>query len=520
VLGTRINNYQIVSLLGEGGMGAVYLAEHPLIGRKAAIKILRQELAEDPQLVERFMNEARAANAIRHPHIIDIIDVGRLPSGLPYLMMELLEGESLAKRITRQALLVADAADIACQTAEALAAAHGKGIVHRDLKPDNLFLVADDVGALSRVKVLDFGIAKLRGDLSGRANKTMTGSILGTPPYMSPEQCRGNSDDVDHRTDIYSLGIILYEMLMGTPPFVSNEWLDIAFMHLNHQPPSVRARNSDTPEALDAVIQKALAKNPSDRWTSMAEMAATLRAAVPAGAPRGLHLSGAISTSPAAGSPAAGNSGGTALLPASPTTLGSATGQIGQKLDFETAAGAYEQVAPAPYRRLRLLTTAAVSVATLVVIVVVARRSAGPMSIRAASAPAHDLPANVWEPSEAPVNAAKAIPPSQGEAATLPEPNPSRRSGDVRAASSSVDETRRRADPVPQGGEEPSGAIHDATMPGPQRAAVTTGRPKASHQSRQATPLALPPPPRTKPGCDTNFTFDVEGNKHFKPECF
>ena len=144
LIGERINNYEIVSLLGEGGMGAVYLAEHPFMGRKAAIKVLRRELAEDSGLVERFMNEARAANAIRHPNIIDIIDVGLLPSGIPYLMMEFLEGESLAKRIERQrADAVAEAVDVAAQTASALAAAHAKGIVHRDLKPDNLFLIPD-----------------------------------------------------------------------------------------------------------------------------------------------------------------------------------------------------------------------------------------------------------------------------------------------------------------------------------------------------------------------------------------
>ena len=216
MIGERVNNYEVRSIVGEGGMGAVYLAEHPFMGRKAAIKVLRPELAQDRGLVERFMNEARAANAIHHPNIIDIIDVGLLPSGVPYLMMEFLEGESLAKRIERGRLTIAEAVDVATQTASALQAAHGKGIVHRDLKPDNLFLVPDDGRPFgARVKVLDFGIAKLRGELSGGGAKTQTGSVMGTPPYMSPEQCRGITEEIDHRTDIYALGIILYEMLAG-----------------------------------------------------------------------------------------------------------------------------------------------------------------------------------------------------------------------------------------------------------------------------------------------------------------
>src|SRR6478736_1304685 len=173
VIGETINNYRVSELLGEGGMGAVYLATHPFMGRKAAIKVLRREFAEDRGLVERFMNEARAANAIRHPNIIDIIDVGRMPSGIPYLMMEFLEGESLAHRIMRDVLAVPEAIDVIVQSTAALAAAHGKGIVHRDLKPDNLYLVPDDSAPGGvRVKVLDFGIAKLRGDLSGGAGKT------------------------------------------------------------------------------------------------------------------------------------------------------------------------------------------------------------------------------------------------------------------------------------------------------------------------------------------------------------
>jgi eukaryotic-like serine/threonine-protein kinase len=279
MIGEVINNYRILSLLGEGGMGAVYLAEHPFMGRKAAIKVLRGDLAGDRGLVERFMNEARAANAIRHPNIIDIIDVGRTPSGVPYLMMELLEGQSLAQRIKDAGHLEArEAIEIGVQTAAALTAAHGKGIVHRDLKPDNLFLVPDESrpGGM-RIKVLDFGIAKLRGDLTDVSARTQAGALMGTPPYMSPEQCRGLSDEIDHRTDIYALGIILYEMLCGAPPFVSAGWGDIVLAHLTKAPEPPSAKNPLISRELESTILVALAKQREERWSSMAELQAALR---------------------------------------------------------------------------------------------------------------------------------------------------------------------------------------------------------------------------------------------------
>jgi eukaryotic-like serine/threonine-protein kinase len=281
MIGEVINNYRVLSLLGEGGMGAVYLAEHPFMGRKAAIKVLRGDLAGDRGLVERFMNEARAANAIRHPNIIDIIDVGRTPAGVPYLMMELLEGQSLAQRIKDAGHLEArEAIEIGVQTAAALTAAHGKGIVHRDLKPDNLFLVPDESRPSGmRIKVLDFGIAKLRGDLTDVSARTQAGALMGTPPYMSPEQCRGLSDEIDHRTDVYALGIILYEMLCGAPPFVSAGWGDIVLAHLTKTPEPPSAKNPLISRELEATILVALAKKREDRWSSMAELQAALRKA-------------------------------------------------------------------------------------------------------------------------------------------------------------------------------------------------------------------------------------------------
>ena len=298
-------------------MGAVYLAEHPFMGRKAAIKVLRREFAEDRSLVERFMNEARAANAIRHPNIIDIIDVGRMPNGIPYLMMEFLEGESLSQRIRRGNMPIPEALDVILQTTSALAAAHAKGIVHRDLKPDNLYLVPDDAAPTGiRVKVLDFGIAKLRDDMSGGMAKTQAGALMGTPPYMSPEQCRGVTEAIDHRTDVYAMGIILFEMLCGAPPFLGEGWGDVVLAHLTKPPPSARAQNPSIPESLEVVIMKALAKEPAQRFASASDMRSALRAMTGIGTfpPRTATMAGMTAPAP--------------TPPKQPTTFRTATGEM------------------------------------------------------------------------------------------------------------------------------------------------------------------------------------------------
>jgi eukaryotic-like serine/threonine-protein kinase len=279
MIGEQFGNYRSVALLGEGGMGAVYLAEHPAIGRRVAVKVLHKNYTRDEHLLARFLNEARAANAIRHPNIIEILDSGVMADGTPFLVMELLEGESLGTRIRQNgALSIAMAIDFAYQSASALGAAHAKGIVHRDLKPDNMFVVPDPHDAQrERLKVLDFGIAKLQQGSVADSVKTRTGTLMGTPIYMSPEQCRGTRA-VDHRSDIYSLGVIFYEMLVGQPPFVSEGFGDLVNMHLNVSPVSARSKRSDVPLALDALVLKMLAKNPEDRYAEMKEVQAALKA--------------------------------------------------------------------------------------------------------------------------------------------------------------------------------------------------------------------------------------------------
>jgi len=282
VLGTTIGNYKITAEIGQGGMGIVYLAEHPSLGRKAAVKVLHARLATEPNTVSRFFHEARASNAIRHPNIVEAYDYGTLPDGATYIIMEYLEGESLAARLTNVGRFpVRMALDFAQQAAGALAAAHAKGIVHRDLKPDNLFVTPDPRSPSSElIKVLDFGIAKLAATVdSAFSHKTHTGALMGTPLYMSPEQCLGVKE-VDRRTDIYSLGCILYEMLCGTPPFVSEGFGALVNMHINQLPDPPAQRTPNISPSVESLVLKMLAKNVEERFQSMTDVREALLAEI------------------------------------------------------------------------------------------------------------------------------------------------------------------------------------------------------------------------------------------------
>jgi eukaryotic-like serine/threonine-protein kinase len=277
VIGRRFGNYRILSLLGQGGMGAVYLAEHPEIGRKVAIKVLHTGFDRDAQVLGRFLNEARAANAIRHPNLIEILDSGTTDDGTPYLVMEFLEGESVAARIRRQGRLpLPQLFEFSKQIASAVGAAHRKGIIHRDLKPENLFIVNLPEVEREFIKVLDFGIAKLQMSAPGSSVKTNSGMLIGTPVYMSPEQCRATKE-LDARSDIYSLGIILHEMAVGRPPFFSEGFGELVVMHISTPPPPLRSIDPSIPPALEALVLTCLAKSPNDRYASMSDLLAALK---------------------------------------------------------------------------------------------------------------------------------------------------------------------------------------------------------------------------------------------------
>lgn len=282
VIGQVIGNYRIVSELGKGGMGMVYRAEHTQLGKPAALKMLLPQFSSDPTIVQRFFNEARAASAIDHPGIVEIFDFGTHTDGAAYIVMALLKGESLEQRLQRGALAPMEGASIVAQVLGALAAAHARGIIHRDLKPDNIFLTPNDLMPNGiQVKLLDFGIAKLAGDSSGGGFKTQTGMMMGTPAYMSPEQCMGRAD-LDHRTDLYAIGCILFHVLVGRPPFTGEGGTGMMIAaHMRDPAPHPRSINPSVPDNLAAIVMRLLEKDPNARYQSATE---TRQALVEAGA--------------------------------------------------------------------------------------------------------------------------------------------------------------------------------------------------------------------------------------------
>ncbi|MEZ4365577.1 MAG: protein kinase [Kofleriaceae bacterium] len=273
LLGQTVGNYEVTQKLGEGGMGSVYLAEHPKIGKRVALKVLHAEFSNNQDVVTRFFNEARSVNDIQHPNIVDIIDYGIIPNGprgdtLVYFIMEFLSGKTLTDALKAEAPFPPERAfAIALQVADALAASHRCGVVHRDLKPDNIMLSQRGRDP-DFVKLLDFGIAKLTGDQPG-SRKTRTGIVMGTPWYMSPEQCDGRGF-IDHRTDIYALGVVLYEMVAGRMPFLGEGYGEVLVQHLTQAPPPPSTFRGMSPY-VEAVILKALEKRPEQRYPTADE---------------------------------------------------------------------------------------------------------------------------------------------------------------------------------------------------------------------------------------------------------
>ncbi|MDC3957964.1 serine/threonine-protein kinase [Polyangium jinanense] len=277
------SRYEVVSVLGEGGTGSVYEVRHTTLGRRFALKVLRADIARDAQIVTRFIQEAKAAAAIGHPNIVAVSDFGEvvpdksapLSSKVPYFVMELLTGSSLASVLRSERILPADrTAAIGLQCALGLASAHEAGVIHRDLKPDNVFLVRS--GDREFVKLLDFGLAKI----AGTSRVTRQGIIFGTPHYMSPEQAMGQP--VDHRTDIYALGVIMYECLTGRVPFEADSFKGVLDQHIHGAAVPVEQRVPDPSQIgpLGEIINRCLAKNPAERFATMAELAAALEEAM------------------------------------------------------------------------------------------------------------------------------------------------------------------------------------------------------------------------------------------------
>jgi len=266
--------YKVETVLGEGGMGVVYRCTHTIIGKKLALKVLRADLARDGEVTERFLNEAKSASAIGNPHIIDISDFGQLPDGSTYFVMEFLTGHPLTAEVNAgNTMPLERIVSVGRQLGEALAAAHAAGIVHRDLKPDNIFLIQRGSDK-DFVKILDFGIAKVS---SNEGKLTRAGAVFGTPHYMSPEQAAGSN--VDHRGDIYSLGVILYELAVGKTPFDADNFMGVLTQHMYKAPPSLRemaTRPELVSDGLEAIIAKCLAKKPELRYQSMHDLVTDL----------------------------------------------------------------------------------------------------------------------------------------------------------------------------------------------------------------------------------------------------
>jgi len=284
LLGTVVDGrYEISTVIGEGGMGVVYAARHRTLGKRFALKALRPDLATDREIAARFMQEARTAASVSHPGLVEIIDFGKLPSGQPFFVMELLEGQSLAQLIRRGGPLpAARAIEFVRQIADALGTAHDRSIVHRDLKPDNIH-ISRGVAGKDHVTIVDFGLAKVIGS----SRLTRAGMVFGTPHYMSPEQAQG--DPTDHRADIYALGVVMYEMFTGRVPFEADSYMGVLTKHMYMAPtPPSQLVGIEKLGVLEDIILRCLEKKPDHRYGTLRELSRDLDLALNPAGPRPL----------------------------------------------------------------------------------------------------------------------------------------------------------------------------------------------------------------------------------------
>jgi len=276
--GQRIKHYQIVNLIGEGGMGEVYLATDTILGRRVALKVLPTFVSKDPERLRRFTQEARAASRLSHPNVCVVHEIGETDDGRPFIAMEYVEGMTLRQRMRNQAMKLGDVLDIAIQIADGLTAAHEAGIVHRDIKPENIIIRSEGY-----VKILDFGLAKLTERHKSATTTTMPtllfhstpGVVIGTAAYMSPEQARGVA--VDERTDIWGLGVVIYEMASGRSPFTGETATDVVVAIVEREQPPISQHVDGTPPELERIVKKALRKDRNERYQIVKELAIDLR---------------------------------------------------------------------------------------------------------------------------------------------------------------------------------------------------------------------------------------------------
>jgi serine/threonine protein kinase len=500
--------YRIERVLGVGGMGVVVAAHHVQLDEKVAIKFLLPAMLRNQEVVGRFAREARAAVKIKSEHVARVSDVGTLENGAPYMVMEFLEGGDLAGWLQeRGPLPIEQAVDFVVQASVAVADAHGIGIVHRDLKPANLFCARRSDGQLI-IKVLDFGISKLTemGGAKPGMSATKTAAVMGSPLYMSPEQMQ-SAKDVDAQTDIWALGVILYELVTGSRPFVGESFAEIAIKVATTSFAPVRSYRPDVPAGLDAVILKCLEKDKRRRYANVAELALALADFSSKQSRHSIErIVGIIQAS--------GLSTSALALPPSPFADRTPV-PSGPKLSKreETAT----QLKPSAYaptgtmapsantspglpgaRRRRTAVAAIVGAGVLSIGVGVGWK----MRPKAVSSAASELP----------IGTATAITPPSASSVTPVVPEPPN-AADLPGAPAS-------ATAIPSAGSH-SHATHAATQaPPPSPAAPQTSVVTAVAVLPPRPPPSAAPHAKAKPDCDPNYFFDDQGQKHFKPECF
>jgi serine/threonine-protein kinase len=540
------DKYRVIRLIGEGGMGAVYHGENVRIRRQVAIKVLHAQVAQNAEVVQRFEREAQAAGCIGNDHILEVLDLGQLPNGDRYIVMEFLDGEALSHRLERlKRMSPADLSVILLQLLDGLGAAHRAGITHRDLKPDNIFLLKKKAGRQDFVKIIDFGISKFNNIDNGGLKMTRSGAVMGTPLYMSPEQAR--TAEADGRSDIYSVGVIMYEAVAGRVPFTAEQFNQLLIQIVMGDYVPLHLAAPDVDPHFAAIVTKAMALAREDRFQSTDEfraaldewraraglgrfssVAPTMLAQTPAvgslpgpgvwSAPRGSHPAVTPYPNPQATpypNPQATPYPNPQATPAPGTPPHGVGGAQPQVIAGSSHAWGASQAgapnatgSPAASRNRTLVAVAGALVALGVVAAVVSPRfmaHGGPAGVSAASSALPAPPSSALSaPAPAPLPATTSAEPTG--LAPLPAPSaPSAPSAGDTAAE-------------PATAPHPAAAEPPASPATPNRPAAAAGKAKTEVPRRpEAT---SPPSGAAKPNCNPPFVLDQKGEKHFKPECF